>query len=144
MRAINSKFVLMGLLFVRMGGGALTHGADVVEPELTRLERKLAQARTQYELNVASGDLASYWDRELEKIEVKLLLDYDEDGAAIFRTAQKAWRAFRAAEVARRGDEFRGGSMQPLIVNSTYAEMTKKRCEELPRTPEFASGESRK
>lgn len=45
--------------------------------------------------------------------------------------AQRAWINYRDGHCETEGASFTGGSMQPLIVNSCKASMTRKRTEEL-------------
>ena len=45
--------------------------------------------------------------------------------------AQRAWIDYRDGHCEAEGAQFAGGSMQPLIINSCKASMTRKRTEEL-------------
>lgn len=105
--------------------------AETPDPELVRLQKARASADTQLELNDASGNLANYWDRALEKEEAKILASCDAAQAKLFKDAQAAWRAYRLAETKLQGDLYRGGSIQPLICNSTFASLTALRVKDL-------------
>lgn len=53
------------------------------------------------------------------------------DGEENLLKAQRAWIDYRDGQCAAEGAQFTGGSMQPLIINSCLATMTRKRTEEL-------------
>jgi uncharacterized protein YecT (DUF1311 family) len=107
------------------------HASNSAPDELVRLQRALDSAMTQTDMNIASGELAKYWDRELAKEEARVLGACDSEHAKLFRSAQKSWRDFRSAETKFHGDVYRGGSIQPLIHNSTYAALTEQRVKAL-------------
>jgi uncharacterized protein YecT (DUF1311 family) len=99
--------------------------------ELTRLQQRMDAATSQRDMNIASGDLAKYWDRELEKEETIILKSSDPEYAKLFRSAQKSWREFRSAETELHCHFYRSGSIQPLVYNTTYASLTEQRLKEL-------------
>lgn len=45
--------------------------------------------------------------------------------------AQRAWLAYRDAQCASAGFQARGGSMEPMLISSCEADLTRKRTEEL-------------
>lgn len=94
---------------------------------LNRLEREMAAARTQVEMNAASRALAGYWDRRLKEEEKRVLDTLDEEARRLFVKAQAAWRAWRDAEVLLRGDAVRGGTLRPTAEKLNEAAMTEKR-----------------
>jgi len=109
-----------------------TDRKETPEQELARLNREMNAAMSQYEMNIASGELAQYWERMLQNEEAKILAECrDTKAAIIFIRTQKAWREFRDAEMEFQADESRGGSIQPLIRNSTCAALTENRVKEL-------------
>lgn len=55
----------------------------------------------------------------------------DKDTFAKILEEQRAWLKYRDEQIEKDGSEFEGGSMQPMIMNSTGASLTLKRCEEL-------------
>ena len=107
------------------------YAGDAELGELARLQRTLDSAAGQMDMNRASGELAKYWDRELAKTEAEILSACDSQHAKLFQDAQKSWRDFRSAETKFRGDAYRGGSVQPLMHNSTYASLTEQRVKAL-------------
>jgi uncharacterized protein YecT (DUF1311 family) len=118
------------LLFFTLSTIAL-HASTPTLDELGRLQHALDSVKTQTDMNIASGELAKYWDHELEVEEERVLGACDSEHATLFRSAQKSWREFRSAEVKLLGDVYRGGSIQPLIHNRTYASLTEQRVKSL-------------
>ena len=58
----------------------------------------------------------------------------DEDGEGAVKAllaAQRAWIAYRDANCEAVGFQARGGTMEPLLVSSCLADMSRKRTEEL-------------
>lgn len=115
---------------------ATLQAGEPPEAELARLKHALEEASSQAEMNAASRELAEYWDRALEREETRVLAACDEEQAKLFKRAQKLWRAFRDAEVEFQGDSSRGGSIQPLIHNTTHAVLTEQRVKELQSSSE--------
>nr|WP_234881797.1 lysozyme inhibitor LprI family protein [Agrobacterium larrymoorei] len=97
--------------------------------------------QTQFDLNQCAGVDYDKADKELnaeyQKLR-KLLADRDKDadentkGAVeALVAAQRAWVAFRDANCKLSGFQARGGSMEPMIVASCLADMTREQTEEL-------------
>ena len=121
------KTRILAFLFLALA----LRAAESPEEELTRLQRAMNSAMTQSAMNEASDALAKYWDRALEKEEAKILASCGAEHAKLFRSAQKSWREYRLAETKLQDDSWRGGSIQPLIHNSTFASITEQRVKEL-------------
>ncbi len=105
--------------------------AAVRKAELIRLSRDLEKAMTQADMNEASSKIAEYWDRRLatveKKIEIKLTADHRKD----FSESKMRWSKLCTSEVSFRAGFSEGGSIQPLIANTSYADMTEHRVNEL-------------
>jgi uncharacterized protein YecT (DUF1311 family) len=110
-----------------------SRGEDKV---LRELELKLETAQTQWDLNLASGEIADYVDKKLSEREQEVAKDLDSEGIKLFRDASKAWRAYRDMQMAFEGHLYRGGSMRPLIHNQTFIRITKERLDVLSRIGE--------
>ena len=128
-RAVELLMNLRVLIFAFLLTGL--HAAEVVDDELGRLQHAMKSADNQLELNEASAELADYWDRVLAKEETRISASCDAERATLFRNAQRLWREFRLAETKLQEDEYRGGSIQPLIRNSTFASLTEQRVKTL-------------
>src|SRR5690606_15275007 len=115
---------------------ATLQAVESPEAELARLQHALEEANSQADMNMASRDLAEYWERTLEREEARVLKDCDEEQARLFKKAQKLWREFRDAEGKVQGDSYRGGSLQPLIHNTAYAALTEQRIKDLQGSSE--------
>jgi uncharacterized protein YecT (DUF1311 family) len=101
------------------------------EMELKRLEVQLDRAMTQGEMNVATGELARFWDSRLAEVETRIEGKLNKKERKDFSKSKKRWRAYRAKEVAFQAKYFEGGSIQPLMANDAYNEITKHRVTEL-------------
>src|SRR4051812_5714715 len=97
-RRMNPRFLIFAFF------AATLHAGETAETELVRLQHAMKSAMAQTDMNDASGELAKYWDRALDKEEAKVLASCDADRAKLFRSAQKAWREFRLAEAKLQGD----------------------------------------
>jgi uncharacterized protein YecT (DUF1311 family) len=95
---------------------------------------------TQFELNACASDEYAAADAELNAAWRELLAALDGQPTAIarLREAQRAWIAFRDAEVAARfpvedGEDPRTmyGSMYPMALNATLTTLTRARTAEL-------------
>lgn len=105
--------------------------AKITVGELEQLKLNLQGAMTQTEMNVASGELAKYWDRQLQSEESRVLGGNNRAVVTAFQKAQAMWRSYRDAEMRFQGVTFDGGTMQPLVESSTYATITERRVEEI-------------
>ena len=104
------------------------------ETELERLTAVFDAAETQTDLNVASYDLAKFWDGKLASIEERIehiLEKYDGDEQERFLQSKDRWRSHRTEEVEFVTHFFEGGSIVPLIANQAYTNTTKHRIAEL-------------
>jgi len=55
----------------------------------------------------------------------------DENGVVTLRDAQRAWIIYRDKSCAAEGHIYSNGSIRPLIVNSCYTRLTRRRTEDL-------------
>jgi uncharacterized protein YecT (DUF1311 family) len=136
-------YVLVSLLGLTLFGcGKPQQPAEVFseDPELAKLEAAVLEADSNAEMKATAGDVGDYWDRRMAAIETRSETRLDEPQRVLFRAMQKAWREYRAAEVAYQTDFYRGGSMQGLIANQTYAELTEARVRELERDEQETKG----
>lgn len=120
------------LLFGGLLTAAQVHADD--EPDC-------ANAQTQTEMTQCAGADYDEADQELnaEYKKVRKLLatrdnDADEDGKGAVDAlvaSQRAWVAFRDANCELTGFQARGGTMEPMLISSCMADMSRKRTEEL-------------
>lgn len=120
--------LLLSLLFL-VSTAAPAQPAERVE--LKKLQAALDAARTQTGMNLASGALADYWDKELLTIERKIEKKLDARAVTLFQKTKRAWRTYRSTQVTFEGDFYRGGSIQPLIENTIFTSLTGRRVKDL-------------
>ena len=88
-------------------------------------------AQTQMELNQQADEAYKKSDALLNGAYEKLQAALDDEGKKKLATAQKAWIAFRDAEAESQADEYRGGSIQPMIRLDCERHLTEQRTTEL-------------
>lgn len=110
-------------------------------PAAAQSEPDCKAPQTQADMTICAG-------KDYEKADKKLNAEYQKlrklvterdrtanaggKGAAdALVTAQRAWVAFRDANCALSGFQARGGSMEPMLISSCLADMSRKRAEEL-------------
>src|SRR3954454_16146825 len=104
---------------------------DLPDSSLQQLKRDLQQAKTQTEMNQASKKIADFWDAKLVRLEKKVESKLDRQERKKFLESKKFWQKYRSSEVSFRAHFFEGGSIQPLIANSAYSQLTEHRVIEL-------------
>ena len=101
------------------------------DAELQRITSTVQDAKTQTDMNLASKKLADYWEAKLVAVQTKIESKLDAKERKEFAQSNKRWQSFRTGEVAFRARLYEGGSMQPLIANNAYSEITEHRVSEL-------------
>ncbi|EEF62823.1 lysozyme inhibitor LprI family protein [Pedosphaera parvula] len=112
----------------------LTVAALAGEPSdsnLQQLKNNLDQAKTQTETNLTSKAIADFWDAKLLRTERKIESRLNRQEHKKFLQTKKLWQKYRSSEVSFRAGFSEGGSIQPLIANSTYSHITEHRVIEL-------------
>ncbi|MBR4944994.1 MAG: DUF1311 domain-containing protein [Peptococcaceae bacterium] len=85
----------------------------------------------QSELNMKSQELYELWDGALNYLWGELKNQLPEDQFAELLKEQLTWIDQKEQAVTEAGKEVEGGSLYPLVVNSTAAEITEERVYEL-------------
>ena len=101
------------------------------DPELKKLQDAILDATSQQGMNVASGNVSKYLDKKLVALEMKIAQKLTDAEKIKFAESIKQWQTYRKNEVKFRSDFFDGGSIQPLMTNSIYGEITQHRIAEL-------------
>jgi uncharacterized protein YecT (DUF1311 family) len=107
------------------------HTTITSDPELQRLTATLERAQTQYDMNLASKKISEFWDEKLTFVEKRVLRKLDNEQQKQYSNSSELWRSYRKHEVQFRSDFFAGGSIRPLIANSSYSQITEHRVIEL-------------
>jgi uncharacterized protein YecT (DUF1311 family) len=90
-----------------------------------------ANAQTQYEMNQCAGKAFRAADATLNEVYRKLVSMLNEDEKAQLKDAQTAWLKYRDTNCEFVADEYKGGSIRPLILATCLGNMTKSRTAEL-------------
>ena len=102
-----------------------------VEEQSEQIKAALTGAMTQLEMNTSAGQLYTLWDDALNYLWAELKAVLPEERFSLLLDEQLAWIAEKETAVEEAGKEVEGGSMYPLVVNSTAAEITETRVYEL-------------
>ena len=107
------------------------HATEVTpDPESQRLTAALHVAKTQTDMNLASKKISEFWDAKLASVEKRVEQKLDNEEQKRFSESKERWRNYRMQEVQFRSDFFTGGSIQPLIANESYSQITEHRVAE--------------
>ena len=87
--------------------------------------------QTQFEMNQCAGKAYKAADLELNQVYQRLASRLDDDEKAQLKEAQTAWLKYRDSNCEFVADQFKGGSMRPMIYGYCLADVTKKRTSEL-------------
>lgn len=90
-----------------------------------------AWGQTQAELNEESAKAWNKADDALNATYKQLLGKLDDEGKKKLQAAQRAWIKFRDAECESQADEYRGGSILPLIYHTCAKDLTEARTTQL-------------
>jgi len=101
------------------------------EAELRRLTAAFGAAESQNDMNLASKNISGFWDAKLASVEKRIEDKLDEQQQKQFSESSGLWRRYRTDEVRFHVDFFSGGSIQPLIANESYSQITQHRVAEL-------------
>ena len=90
-----------------------------------------AFAQSQVEMNAEAAAEFKAADAKLNTVYKELKNSQDEETAARLKTAQKAWLAYRDAQVELESASSKGGSIYPLVVMNVKTRLTGARTTEL-------------
>ena len=90
-----------------------------------------AFGQTQYEMNLESKKAFEKADAALNDAYGKLLATLDDEGKKKLRDAERLWVKFRDAECDSKADDYRGGSIMPLIYFTCAKRLTDERTAQL-------------
>jgi uncharacterized protein YecT (DUF1311 family) len=101
-----------------------------------------AEPQTQMDMTICAGEdfiaadeaLNSQYQETRKQLKARDADAVSEDlkgSEAALLAAQRAWIVYRDTECASRGFQARGGSMEPMLISSCKADLTRKRTEDL-------------
>ena len=105
--------------------GALTFGQGQKKSE------PCADAQTQADMNICWGKEYKAADATLNQVYGQLMRKLDEADKTQLKQVEAAWLKYRDANCEFVGDQYKGGSMRPMIVAMCLADMTGNRTVEL-------------
>ena len=115
-----TSFLLLVLL---VSGVAVGQRKDKSDP--------CANPLSQFEMNQCAGKAYRAADATMNQIYRKLVTMLNEDEQGQLKEAQLAWLKYRDTNCEFVADEYKGGSIRPLIQATCLADMTKRRTTEL-------------
>ncbi|MBD5457896.1 MAG: DUF1311 domain-containing protein [Lachnospiraceae bacterium] len=95
------------------------------------IEATLQNASSQGDMNVLAAELFLTWDDTLNIVWKLLESELDAATMETLRTEERDWITDKDAQVKAAGQEFEGGSFQPMAESMKAAELTKERVYEL-------------
>lgn len=99
-----------------------------IENQATAIEDRLEnESLDQSTMNKLSAQLYKLWDDELNAIWAKLKTTLDSDAMAQLTKEEKEWISDKDSTIKQVGQEYEGGTMQPMVENLKGAELTKQR-----------------
>jgi len=90
-----------------------------------------AGAQSQAELNICGGKKFQAADAALNQVYKRLMAILDEEQKLQLRDVENTWLKYRDANCDFVADEYKGGSMRPMIHGLCLEEMTRNRTTEL-------------
>ena len=90
-----------------------------------------ADAQSQTEMNICWGKQYKAADAELNAAYREFTSKLNAEESAQLKTAQLAWIKFRDANCEFVADQYKGGSMRPMIAAMCLADVTSARASEL-------------
>ena len=107
------------------------------EEQAAELNAELQKAATQSDMNAISGELYQVWDDTLNVIWGIMKTNLNPDIMDSLTVEERAWITEKEAAVKAAGEEYKGGSMQSLAMNSKAAKMTRDRVYKLAEYAKF-------
>jgi uncharacterized protein YecT (DUF1311 family) len=128
--------VVSALAISHTAVAATTPAAASTMAQASGGDKCMDNAQSQADMTACSSQSLSAADKELNQVYQQVLSKYAKDPVFIgkLKTAQKAWLAFRDAELAARfpdNDKSNYGSVYPMCAHNELEAMTRKRTEEL-------------
>ena len=111
------------LLFLLTGFSALAQAQKKSEP--------CAAAQTQAEMTICWGNQYKAADTKLNQVYRQFTAKLDDEEKIQLKTAQTAWLKYRDANCEFVGDQYKGGTMRPMIAAICLADVTDNRTKEL-------------
>ncbi|HBB94088.1 MAG TPA: hypothetical protein DC054_01740 [Blastocatellia bacterium] len=115
--------IIFLILLVPVGAFTFGQGQKKSEP--------CADAQTQADMNTCWGKEYKAADATLNQVYGQLMRKLDEADKTQLKQVEAAWLKYRDANCEFVGDQYKGGSMRPMIVAICLADATRNRTVEL-------------
>jgi len=115
--------IIFLILLAPVGAFTVGQGQKKSEP--------CADAQTQADMNICWGKEYKAADATLNQVYGQLMRKLDEADKTQLKQVEAAWLKYRDANCEFVGDQYKGGSMRPMIVAMCLADMTGNRTVEL-------------
>lgn len=115
--------IVLSLLFLLVNLSAFGQGEQKPVP--------CPNAESQAEMTICWGKEYKAADGTLNQVYRQLVAKLDAEQKAQLKAAQTAWLKYRDANCEFAADQYKGGSMRPMIAAMCLAEMTTNRTTEL-------------
>jgi uncharacterized protein YecT (DUF1311 family) len=96
-----------------------------------RKKAPCADLNTQAEMNICAGKEYRAADATLNRVYQQLVARLDAEEKAKLKDAQTAWIKYRDANCDFVGEQYKGGTIRPLILGLCLADVTRNRTAEL-------------
>jgi len=90
-----------------------------------------AEAQTQADMNICWGNQYKAADATLNQVYRQLMGKLDDEEKNQLKAVESAWLKYRDANCEFVGDQYKGGTMRPMIEAICLADVTKNRTTEL-------------
>ena len=117
------KLTVLALLLLTTSLSALAQNPKKPEP--------CADAQSQAEMNICWGNEYKAADARLNQVYRQFMAKLDEEEKVQLKNAQTAWLKYRDANCEFVGDQYKGGTMRPMIAAICLADVTDNRTKEL-------------
>ena len=105
--------------------------AGLTTPAQDQKKDPCADAQSQTEMNICWGNQYKAADAQLNAAYREFTSKLNPEETAQLKTAQVAWIKFRDANCEFVADQYKGGSIRPMIVAMCLADVTSARTSEL-------------
>lgn len=119
---MKAAIMLLGLLFLAAAIPA-AYGQKKPEP--------CAEAQSQAEMTICWGNQYKSADAKLNQVYRQFTAKLDDEEKTQLKTAQTAWLKYRDTNCEFVADQYKGGTMRPMIAAICLADVTDSRTKEL-------------
>ena len=109
----------------------LSGGTPIGNAQPQKKTGPCADPQTQFEMNKCAADAYKAADAVLNQVYRQLVAKLDEEEKAQLKEAQTAWLKYRDTNCDFVADQYKGGTMRPMIYAGCLEDVTKNRTREL-------------